>query len=173
MFKFSGIWTVLWTEGFWHEKLCAASNRAIISLAFGLLELLSRMNDRRNRPHPDHFFCLFFFLYNYRPKLAELIQKEGKQFPLALRIEIETLLDTRRVLHEEILQTEKEMRKLQERQDDAANAGHLAKSMFAKGAELPQVVKELERKYPYELNSQKPLSELFSELPADIGPLGN
>ena len=40
--------------------------------------------------------------------------------------------------------------------------------MFAQGAKIEAVVLELEKKYPYELNSQKPLSELFSDIPADI-----
>ena len=31
--------------------------------------------------------------------------------------------------------------------------------------EVPEIIKELEKKHPYELNSEKPLSELYASFP--------
>lgn len=135
----------------------------------GILEMLSRMTSRSSRQSAEHFFCLYYFLYNYKPRIEALIREEGKQFPLALRIEIETLLDYRRILKEEILETEREIQKLTARHDDAQRASRLAAKMFEQQSEMSDVVQELERRYPYELNSEKPLSDLFAELPRDIG----
>lgn len=135
----------------------------------GLLELLSRLSNRQCGGRPEHFFFLFYFLRNYGPKIVELIRGEGKHFPSAMRLEIEALLDYGRLIQEEIVRVERELRKLDERIDDAVKAGKLATKLFASDTPIEHVVKELEQRYPYELNSQKPLSELIGGVPPDIG----
>lgn len=134
----------------------------------GLLELLTRISDRPPGGRAEHFYFLYYFLRNYGPRIVALIVAEGKQFPTAVRLEIEVLLDYRRLLQEEIQRVQRELRKIEERMSDSKNSSQLATKMFAQGADIPEVVTELERKYPYELNSQKPLRELFSDIPGDI-----
>lgn len=135
----------------------------------GLLELLSRLSNRPSGGRPEHFFFLFYFLKNYGPRIVDLIRAEGKHFPSAMRLEIEALLDYGRLLRDEISRVERELKKLEERMDDAVNAGKLATKLFAAETPIDVVVKQLESRYPYELNSQKPLSELIGGIPRDIG----
>lgn len=135
----------------------------------GLLELLTRLSNRPRGGRPEHFFFLFYFLSCYAPRITELIKAEGKHFPSAMRIEIEALLDYGRLLEEEVRKTQLELRKLEERISDSTQSSRLATKLFAQGAAMEEVVAELEKKYPYELNSQKPLSELFADIPPDIG----
>lgn len=135
----------------------------------GLLDLLSRISNRPSGGRAEHFLFLHYFLCNYGPRIVELIRAEGRHFPTAMRLEIEALLDYRRLLEEEIRAVTREIRQLDERIDDAVRAGELATRLFAKGVPLDDVVLELEKKYPYELNNRKPLSELIGSVPADLG----
>ncbi len=135
----------------------------------GLLELLSRISNRPSGGRPEHFLFLYYFLCNYGPRISELIRAEGRHFPSAMRLEIEALLDYRRLLADEISAVTREIRQLDERIDDAVRAGELATRLFAKGVPITEVVAELEKRYPYELNNRKPLSELIGGVPPDLG----
>lgn len=134
----------------------------------GLLELLTRLSDRTPGGRPEHFLFLFYFLSNYGPRIVEVIRKEGSQFPPAMRLEIETLLDCRRLLRDEIAAVERELEKLRERRDSSLRSAEQARQMFAKDVPFPEVTAEIERRYPYDLNSQKPLSTLLQEVPKDL-----
>ncbi|MCC6953971.1 MAG: hypothetical protein IT290_07625 [Deltaproteobacteria bacterium] len=134
----------------------------------GLLELLSRLSDRERGHRPEHFFFLVYFLSNYGPRIAALIKAEGKQFPPALRLEIETLLDCREILRAEISRVDFDRKRVQERMEEALKSATLAKKVLAQGGTVQEAAKELERIHPYELNSQKPLSELIAQTPKDL-----
>lgn len=134
----------------------------------GLLELLSRLSHRTGPARPQHFFFLYYFLCNYRSRLIDLIRQEGKQFPSALRIEIESLLDHKRVLREEIKRADLEQKKWEERSREALKSAQLAAQLFGKNVPLAEAVQKIEKLYPYELNSQKPLSELIAAIPEEM-----
>ena len=134
----------------------------------GLVELLSRLSFRSGPVHPQHFFFLYYFLRNYRGRLIDLIRKEGKQFPSAMRIEIEALLDHERVLKEEMKRADLECKKWEERSREAMKSAQLAGQLFQRGVPIAEAVQKIEKLYPYELNSQKPLSELIASIPEDI-----
>lgn len=135
----------------------------------GLLDLLSRISSRPSGGRAEHFLFLHYFLCNYGPRIVELIRAEGRHFPTAMRLEIEALLDYRRLLEEEIRAVTKEIRQLDERIDDSVRAGELATRLFAKGVPIEEAVLELQERYPYELNNRKPLSELIGAVPPDLG----
>ncbi len=134
----------------------------------GLLELLSRLSQRSGPVQPQHFFFLYYFICTYRSRLVDLIREEGKQFPSALRIEIESLLDHKRILREEIKRAELEERKWEERSREGLKSAQLAGQLFQKGVPLSEAVLKIEKLYPYELNSQKPLSEFIGSVPEDL-----
>ncbi len=134
----------------------------------GLMELLNRLVAIGSELTSDLFFFLFYFVYNYEPKIAQLIEREGRQFPLALKIELEALLDWRSLIQAQIYLVETELRKLDARISDAYKASKVATDMFAKGSALAEVAAVFEKHYPYGLNSQKPLRELINEVPLDL-----
>lgn len=135
----------------------------------GLLELLTRLVSGPREPHPQHFFLVYYFLANYQAPLIEVVRGKTQQFPPALRMEIESLLDPRQLLVTEIARTERDLMKLRERIHTSSRASELATKLYRAGSPDSAVVSELERRYPYNLNSQKPLRELIGALPADLG----
>ncbi len=133
----------------------------------GLLELVSRMAETPREKREGSFFFLFYFIKNYGPRIFELVRKEGGQFPSALRIELEALLDAKQLLAREIRETKREMEKLAARSDDARNSSSLCTRLHHGNSRFEEIVKELENRFPYDLNSQKPLSELIFSLPPE------
>jgi len=133
----------------------------------GILELLQRIADPAAAVRPGAAFFVYYFLHNHGARIEDLIEQEGSQFPEALRIEIEPLLDAKRVLtlHRDIVASE--LRKLDARIEESLAGETLAKKMFDADENLEAVALAVEKAYPYELNSQKALSELLSSLPAE------
>ena len=138
-------------------------------LRIGLIELLSRLTPGPRYVQPEQFFFLYYFVNNYRQRLFQMVEDEGKQFPLALKLEVETLLDVDALIRHQLQYAELELRKLEDRINDSLKGGKFASKLFAEGGEPAEVAQQVEQRYPYELNSQKPLSELISEVPEDIG----
>lgn len=134
----------------------------------GLIELTNRLIPRTVYVQPEHFFFLYYFLENYRPRVEKLIAREGKQFPYAMALEVEGLFDSKNLLEQQIQFVEIELKKLAVRIQDAIDGGKQAAEMLAQGVPVQKVAKEIEKHYPYKLNSQKPLSELISEVPDEI-----
>jgi hypothetical protein len=133
----------------------------------GLLELLTRLVQGK-RPHQrEHFLFLVFFVAGYRERLHALVRSEGEQFTAAMRVEVDALLDVETMLAREIKRTEKLRAKLETRIDDAVRTSELVTRRLDSGVPLPEIVKELEKKIPYELNNRKPLSELISSIQSD------
>ena len=141
----------------------------------GVIELLGRVTHIPNHVQAELGFFACYFIYNYRERLWALVDQEGKRFPLALRIELESLLDYSTLLSKLIAQAEIELRKLKVRISDAKQASTLAIELQAKGHTAQEIAQAIEKEYPYELNSQKPLSELISALhePHGLWELGD
>jgi len=131
----------------------------------GLLELISRLTSEPLANDKEHFFFLYYFISNYRPRLEELVKKEGRQFPLTLKLELESLLDEKALVHRELRRASKKLIKLEARARDAREASALTVSRLQSGSSLGEAIKAVEKVHPYELNSQKTLSELIMELP--------
>lgn len=133
----------------------------------GLIELLSRGVNSTYLHDKDFFFFLYFFVTNYRDRLIELVRQEGSQFPPAMQIEIEELLDSKKLVERELAHATKELKRLELRIQDSRRTVNYARQSLRDGMEIDQIVKEAEKRWPYELNSVKPLSELISEVPPE------
>ena len=133
----------------------------------GLLELLTRMTDHKSRISPNSFLFLFCFVTSYRQRIEDLVKREGAQFPPALRLELQALLDTDELLAMEAKRVERAVSRLERRIDDAEKTSSLVTQRLATGVALADIVVEAERKFPYELNSRKPLRELIAGLVPD------
>ena len=133
----------------------------------GLIHMLTKLTDATYYPNKEHFFFTVYFIKNYRNRLEELVKQEGAQFPSALRIELEHLLDTKRLVTQEKAFVIGEIRKLKERIADANNTSKLVNERLKNNAGFEEVLKEAEKLYPYQFNSQKPLSELIRQIPEE------
>ncbi len=134
----------------------------------GLLELLNRMTLLAPSLSGEHFFFLTYFLYNYRPILLRLIENEGPQFPLALRLEVTALLDFESLIQAHLQRCELEMKKLEGKIAESPKTSRLARSLYAQNMPPPKIAAEMNRLHPFSLNSRKPLRELIAEIPPDI-----
>lgn len=132
----------------------------------GLIELLKRIVTPNKIIKLEDFLFINYFLENYRARIEELVKLEGVQFPYALQVELEALFDTKKLLRDQISLLEMEVKKLQNRIDLGYKSSSLATKLFNSNLDLDVVVEEIEKFYPYDLNSQKPLSELIVQIPA-------
>ena len=133
----------------------------------GLIELMSRAVSG-GAENPAQFFFLYYFVSSYRPKIFDLVKAEGRQFPYALELELDGLLDSKGLLDTEIKNAERKLREIELRVSDGQKAAQLTTESIAKKVPYTEIVKKWEKLYPYGLNSHKPLSELFSEISPDI-----
>jgi hypothetical protein len=134
----------------------------------GLIELIDRITTAPYIGRKELFFFLYYFIENYRPKLTELVAREGRQFPVALKLELEALLNTDAVLNRELADAERELQKLDDGIYAARQSSAIAIRMNRAGRPIEDIAAELEHSHPYELNSQKPLSQLLGEIPPEI-----
>jgi len=135
----------------------------------GLIELVTRMRSAKSLLRPENFSFLYYFLSSYQELITELVESEGSKFPIALRIEIKSLFDTEDLLRDQKKRLEEEILKLRVRVDEGKKSSQMAADMFRKGHELPEIAESIEARYPYGLNSQKPLKELIGSIPPGLG----
>lgn len=131
----------------------------------GLIELISRIVNQTYCSKPEHFFFLNYFIKSYKPHIEEIVKSEGQQFPYSLKLELDNLLDAHALLEREIRAVQLNIDKLQARVDDAISTSELVRGNDKKGVEFEETVLEVQKLYPYELNSQKPLTELIASIP--------
>lgn len=150
-------------------RLIRSARRPLYRLSrTGLIELISRAVSSTGTENPAQFFFLYYFISNYRQKIFDLVKAEGRQFPYALELELEGLLDCKGLLDREIKNAERKLREMDLRVSDGQKAAQLTAELIAKKVPYAEIVKRWEKLYPYGLNSHKPLSELFSEISPDI-----
>jgi hypothetical protein len=128
----------------------------------GLLELLNRLVHQRRFPEREHFFFLLYFLRSFKPRLAELVRQEGKLFPASLRIELDALLDTKELLETELSQAKRDLQRVEERIESGKASNYFVQEAFKAGKTLKEVTLQVQKLYPYDLNSERPLSELLT-----------
>ena len=133
----------------------------------GLLEIVTRITSPHPRRSQGEFLFLISFIASYRERITLLIAAEGAQFPPSLKLELESLLDTTTIISTEIARVDRAITRIEARTHDALKTSELVRNRIAAGTPFPEVVSEVEKKYPYELNSMKPLSQLIRELAPD------
>lgn len=134
----------------------------------GLIQLINIVAEARAGSSPGQFLFVYYFVSTYKPILIDLVKAQGKLFPIAVRLELEALLNKEELLKTELQRVEKELKKLEARENYAHNSITLMAKLQRQNAGQKEIFQELEKEYPYELNNQKPLSELLSNIPAEI-----
>jgi len=131
----------------------------------GLLELISRIVQKEYLGSPGDFLFAYFFVSTYKPRIFTLVRSEGREFPPALKVELEALLDENRMLQRHLAEIKQELLKLEARISDALATSQLTKALIGRGLAQSEIISEIEKRFPYELNSQKPLGELLQDIP--------
>jgi hypothetical protein len=134
----------------------------------GLITLLTQLVRRPTEFPLEHFFFSFHMAEAYRSQIESLVKAEGQQFPSALRIELDELFNLTRMLDDQILHVRTELKKLKQRILDSENVEKLVKKMRTEKRAIKDIANEIEKQYPYDLNSQKPLAQFYNEIPKPI-----
>ncbi len=134
----------------------------------GLVEICRRMVNRSFVGRIEEFFFLYFFVSTYRERIAALTEGKSMTFAQTLKVELEHTLNPGRLLRLQIELVQKEINKLESRVKEGHAAASLAVDGFRGGKSLENVIEDIQRHFPYELNNQKPLPDLMAGLPAPI-----
>jgi hypothetical protein len=137
----------------------------------GLLELVTLMVHSSERLNFQEFYFLFYFVSSYRTRIESLIAAEGQQFPVALKLEILGLLNPEELLRAELRKCDQEIEKLEIRIRETQTGTRFYEDKRRQGHSVVDSARLLEERFPYALNSQKPLSKLIGEIPADIAEI--
>lgn len=134
----------------------------------GFVSLIERVVSLERALTPEEFFFTFYFIESYKEKILEMIDLEGKEYPYSMKLEVNELLNTKTLLEREIKRTKKIIKELEAVIFDARGAAELTRTCLKKNVPYNEIVKKWELQFPYGLNSQRPLSELFKEISPDI-----
>lgn len=115
----------------------------------------------------EEFLFVFHFVASYHARIEEIIKREGVLFPQVLKAEIRQLLDLKELVDRQEQLLDREIQRLGLRISDARKSSELAQSLIQRGSPVEQVVEGVQRRFPYQLNNQKPLLELFRETPEE------
>lgn len=152
----------------WAKQVSKQKNPVYRLTPVGLLQLISRLVHRKPQFPLEHFYFVVHVIDTYRPQIEALLKSESAQFPSGLRMEIEALLEIHKPLqaHKEFIQFE--LKKLKSRIQDSKLVVKIVMEGREKKKLTKDIVREIEKKFPYDLNSQKPLSEFYSEMPTGV-----
>ncbi len=131
----------------------------------GLLELVGQLVHAPVPAPFEQFFFVFYFVKTYGSRLTELVAQKENRLPRSLQVELQSLLDLKEILDQQIRFVQLEIRKLEERMKETKGAAQLASQLSTKGASADEMIRSVEQLFPYEMNSQKKMSDLFREIP--------
>ena len=131
----------------------------------GLVQLVRRLAARSDLMRLDEFLLVFHFLEAYGPLLRAMALRGGSHASRSLALDLDQLVDPVRLVKAERERVARELARLAVRCDESRKTSALARAALARGKPIEAVIREVEERHPYELNSQKPLTELLRALP--------
>src|SRR5262249_33441615 len=100
--------------------------------AIGMIELAGSVASKKFNHNKNEFFYTYFILADYRQRIAASIEREGRRFPYAVKLEFEALLDAKLLLKNQLYYAKRELKKLDKRIHDARQAGEFVATALAK-----------------------------------------
>lgn len=146
-------------------------NKSFVTYQFtsiGLLEIISRLIDLEQVTEIQDFYFLFHCVSLYSNKMEDFLIGDRKNLPKSYQLEIKHLLNARTLIERQRERVQHEIKKLNDRIQEAYKMSEYAKELFKTKKTIAEVVLEVESKFPYQLNNQKRMSELFKSLSPDI-----
>lgn len=134
----------------------------------GVIELVRIIVNGENNNYGNDFFFTYYFINSYKDKLLMMAKESSSLFPPSLQLELEYLLDVDKYKAREQQKVERRIEKIKLRKDSTKKTAEATKKLLTKGFKNDEVVKYIQKNHPYDLNSEKPLSELLSEIPEDL-----
>ncbi len=132
----------------------------------GLMGLVQRLVKRPPRFPLEHFYFVYHIVETYRGPIERLIVDGGMKLTPSQKIELNALFDIRHSLEEHLAFVSVELKKIKQRIQDSEAVTKIVNDARRSGKTTEDLVKTIEEKFPYDLNSQKPLSVFYKEIPA-------
>lgn len=143
-----------------HKNKFSLSNAGVL----GILQILREAAISDDARLTDFYI---YFVKAYGHRLAELKAKDESNLPLALKHELTELLDLKPLLISKRQRLKQEIEYWRTRIAETKRTIAFARAERSSGVEWSDIVKRLDQFFPYELKGQKPLPDLFKNMPAD------
>ena len=127
------------------------------------------MNQPRYLPLEQVFF-VYYFLTSYGGLFESLLRQEESGISRSSRADLVALSDPQMVIQNQLRFLDREIKKLELRAKEAREAAVLGEKILREGGTIDRAAMETQKKFPYELNSRKPLKELITEIPEVLRP---
>lgn len=134
----------------------------------GLLTLISKLVNHPPEFPIENFYFRFHVLETYHAPIEALIRAESKKFPESIKIEIDFLLNMEKIIDRQIEFLEFEQKKLKKRMSDSQTVSKIVAQFRSQKKNTNDLIAEIEKRFPYDLNNQKPLSEFYQEIPEPL-----
>ncbi len=151
------------TEGY-ARKVARAPTPKYQLTRTGIIELVSSVTGRRYYYNREEFFYLYLILNAYRERVMRMIEQEGRRFPYALKLEFESLLNTKTLVENQLAYTKREIMKLDKRIEEQRLTAEYVKQATATNTPYERLIKDVEKRFPYSLNSALSVSQFLSVL---------
>lgn len=130
----------------------------------GIIEFSTKLKESIISPKVEDFSFLIYFIQSYGKRVKEIILNDGKRLPPALLLEIDSILDVQMIIKERMRWIDLQILKLKERIDSSILSVVYANKLLGQGCSIKEVSKEIEKKWPYALNSVKSFSSAIGDL---------
>ncbi|MCB0366397.1 MAG: hypothetical protein H6624_09215 [Bdellovibrionaceae bacterium] len=134
----------------------------------GLVELSQSLSSGPFPLSASEFCFLHYFLKAYGSRIQQLIAREGSGFSKTLQLEIESHLDYKGLIANQRKALQFAIQRLQVRQKETHETAQLVTRLQKDGYPVEHIINEVAHLYPYDLNNQKPMEELFREIPPEL-----
>lgn len=131
----------------------------------GLVELIGRLARRRHLKRLDEFFLVYHLIAAYGARLRAMVERSGPLASSALAVDIDALLDPAALVERERATVARAVQRLSVRAEESRKMSDLTRALLERGEALDRTIAIVEKEFAYELNSQKPLSELLEGIP--------
>lgn len=134
----------------------------------GLVGILERLKSLSLVTEFQDFLFIYYLFFEYRERLLGLIEAEGSILPLTQREEISQILNARKLVSDRQVKLKSEIHYWQLRIRETEQASQFVQRELKQQRRLQEVLDEVLDRYPYELNSTKPLKQFLDEIPTEL-----
>lgn len=134
----------------------------------GFLELTEELSKEARSAPFEIFLFLIYFIRSYRDQVLSTFDSLNTSSALAFKSEMKTLLDEKSLIQERHRAVSAEIEYWNARIAEAKSVISYVKDLRRETKDSLEIAKAVELRFPYELNFQKPLTELLSEVTPEL-----
>ena len=134
----------------------------------GFVGMLEHLRQTALQSDFSTYWFLSYILQSYREPLLRLIESEGTNLPLPQRLAVEKILDAKSMINQRRQVIRDRLVYWQRRIKENQAVVDLVYRRLKEKVPLEDIVNEIERHHPYEMNLAKPMTTFIAEIPNDL-----